>query len=190
MKENENQGSRGNGPLGNDGGGERVTQTPEQSTFRTHEPTDSKDMVDFDRARRTITLRSGIEIYMESLDQSATYGGQLEGGPSERLNDALIRSVKRRYSGDGRECHVIQPETRLVPERGIEGGKSWVEMPRYRCIGLFSSKAGSHGYGSEATLVWFQDHFAFPIDCEVLERIQALNWTRLAHHIDSDFDIF
>ncbi len=65
-----------------------------------------------------------------------------------------------------------------------KSNNSWEEYaPKTQCIARFESnviqqKKLQYDY-SEGVIIWFQDHFALPIQADILEQIQKLNWNKI-----------
>jgi hypothetical protein len=142
----------------------------------------------------TITLLSGRDVQLRMLHQRLTYEGWLEGLPSSRENDEMLRSTLKdaqRYCAAGAEPILIQPKRReyhhhpgeSFPRRDVAGAR-WPEfLPSVTCIAVLQSgqlARDSSKVFSDVTVVWFQDEFALPIDPCVIEQLRALDWEQLA----------
>ena len=129
-------------------------------------------------------LRCDIEIYIKSLTQTQVYGGMLEGYPNQRVNEGIVNKaigdLQKRYDA---HVHYIEPPMTPRPEKSNFGDEPWLELPAVQCIAQFGSRSVGE-FGSRLALLWFQPHFAMPIDTYVLSKIHALDWARLAEAID------
>jgi hypothetical protein len=133
-----------------------------------------------------ITLRSGRLVTVESLTQSQTYAGWLEGIPRAEINEriieaavppraVLIRPVRRNY--------LRQPGDTPDPANATE----W--LPLVTCTARLTSDKAARSespQGSFLTVVWYQDEFALPIDPSVLAQISDLPWESLASDQEED----
>jgi hypothetical protein len=149
----------------------------------------NKQGLEYERASHLhcqITLRSGRKVQLESLSQSSTYAGWLEGSPraevNERIIDAavppravLLRPKRRDYLREPGDC----PD----PANATE----W--LPGVTCTARFTSARNakdSNDNGSFLTVVWYQDEFALPIDDAALSAIAELDWAKLASDAEDD----
>ena len=141
-----------------------------------------------------LRLASGRSITMDSLDQSRTYAGLLEGLPGEVGNDMNIQSalqIASKQCPPGGKPHLIVPPRRdyshqpgdMEPyiKKGWGRVPEW--LPKVRCIGTFSSlvtRLDSDGHASMLVVVWYQDDYALPIQESVIEQLVSLDWNALA----------
>ena len=58
-----------------------------------------------------------------------------------------------------------------------------MELPSIKCIAEFGSNSIGE-LGSRLTVLWYQPHFAMPIDDQVVAKLKTLNWSELAEAID------
>jgi uncharacterized protein (TIGR02996 family) len=94
-----------------------------------------------------------------------------------RAQAAVDSAVGRARQLAGREPYLIPPEPR--PRRLPAD----LAIPRMVCVGRLSSYHHARDpqqFGSELTVLWFQDDMALPIDPVVREQIRAIDWERHA----------
>ena len=145
-----------------------------------------------------LTLTSGRSVTLVTMHQAMTYRGLVEGVPMRALNDGCIRDAlqeARRLCLPGASPVLITPARRDYHRRpGDMDGRSAVSgepvefLPAITCIGVFDDALAAQDGGkdhSELTVVWYQDHYAFPIDKTVVSQIRALDWKKLA--TDGDY---
>jgi hypothetical protein len=122
-----------------------------------------------------------------------TYGGLLEGTPTSRLNDEILRGLTDRVRKDplmpGHVPFLIPPARRdFLREPGdmarIQRDK-WIPewMPVITCIGMFESALPARNqemHASCLTIIWLQDDYAMPISDAALESIKSIDWTSYA----------
>jgi hypothetical protein len=146
-----------------------------------------------------ITLRSGRKITLERLVLSKTYAGLVEGYPNHDLNRRLIERVvdeERKKTNPRHEPYVVPPVESPIPyhryHRTSTGSSPKlafgepVSLPKILCIGRFESGPAKDksADGSVLSVLWFQNQFALPIETTIVERIQELDWDRLAVDYD------
>lgn len=125
-------------------------------------------------------------VRLDSFYQSLVYSGLSEGHPNARLNDLKISGLKRqaiRLFSHGefeREPLLLEPKRRsyLRKPGDMDGilslGRPIEWLPMVGCIGLFV--IDSMVTSSSLVVCWFQDDFAMPIDGDVIEQIQKIDW--------------
>lgn len=133
--------------------------------------------------RVSVGLVDGRQIHLDQIFQYHTYSGLLEGQPDPELNGKLIaRAVEycsSRLFSPTRPFVVPPPRISL----GSHNGKSEERIPYIACLGHFTSYAPArdpHHDGSSLSVVWFQEHYAPPIDAVTLDQLKAVNWRDLA----------
>lgn len=132
-----------------------------------------------------------ISIELISLNQSLVYAGLLEGVPHEEMNNRLIDGAvrdARKAFGDSEPFLIRPDQTPLDIGRDYPFGKPET-IPSVQCIGyfycFFPTPAGQSGDYSSMTMVWFQNNFAMPIDADVLDKITATDWPKLATNAEA-----
>ena len=156
-----------------------------------------------------ITLNSGRVINMQTIYQGLAYSYVLEGipyGPDyQRTVDLHVKWAKDRYPD--RRIVVLEPRLRplgvpadeLQKLHTLSQSEASDASSRLRtsypepvsigsvcCRALFESKPinGDVYMLSQLMLLWFQDGFAMPIDPQVVEQTQALDWETVAQDVD------
>jgi uncharacterized protein (TIGR02996 family) len=132
----------------------------------------------------SVRLHTGRDVRVESMQQWFTYGGLLEGLPTDRLNREMIErllSDERERDPWAGEPYLVPPVVRPIDwreERPYPFGTP-EELPRVTCVARVRSHRPAREMnkdGSALTVIWFQDEFAFPIDPRVLEHLRGLDW--------------
>lgn len=156
-----------------------------------------------------ITLNSGRVINMQTIYQGLAYSYVLEGipyGPDyQRTVNLHLKWAQDRYPD--RRIVVLEPRLRPLGIAEVElqrlrtlsqskesdvPGRAGINYPEPVSIGsvccraLFESKPinGDVYMLSQLMVLWFQDGFAMPIDPQVIEQIQALDWDAVAEDVD------
>jgi hypothetical protein len=144
-----------------------------------------------------LKLHSGISIWLDSLQQSRTYGGLLVGFPRTESNDWHIEAVlhnEAQRNVHGARPHLIVPPRRdffcepgdmkPIRERGAGPVPEW--LPAVTCIGTFEGPSRLPQHSATLKVVWFQDEFALPILEPVLSELLRLDWDALAVQVSFD----
>ena len=133
-------------------------------------------------------LNSGRRIHLRELNQSLTYEGLLVGVPGTKLNQSLIAKALKEAIWNNREGapYLVEPKETPTEEDASPHSLfgSPARLPGVRCVGRFESFSWPKGAILEESwilIVWFQDEFALPIDGEVLEKIKAMDWDKVAN---------
>ncbi|AWM40610.1 hypothetical protein GobsT_08630 [Gemmata obscuriglobus] len=131
-----------------------------------------------------IKLRAGREIRLNALRQWNFYAGLLEGAPTTQMNrEHVQRIVAEEQLRRGEVPYLVQPREspieQVAPHRAPCG-----LLPAIVCVGEFDSfepTRDKNQDGSQLTIIWFQDDYAFPIDPAAREQIRAIDWDTYAH---------
>lgn len=131
--------------------------------------------------RTTFRLHSGRTIELIAIEQFPTYEGLLAGVPTRRMNQKKMDRLVARYLDPGRYGVplLLEPEQRPAGDSAsTEAGDAAAALPPVTCVARFMSSglSGTGDIWSMLRLVWFQDHFAFPIHERVRRQITALDW--------------
>jgi len=137
-----------------------------------------------------LTLHSGREITLTTLNQKRTYAGLLEGTPNAKSNNLGIEwtlKEAQRLCVEGEKPYLITPprrddnrepgDMRRLVEANPLHIPEW--LPAVECIAQFQSST------SFLVVVWYQEDFAPPIQEPALGQLLALDWDSLAIEIDS-----
>lgn len=134
--------------------------------------------------RDKLIVDQDLEVTIKSLSQAQTYGGLLEGAPSEAMNKQIIDRVmdKAQQLGYGAPVYLIKPNTKkLLGQENNLIGKA-IALPDVYCIAELSYpntfKDPAKDF-STLMLVWFQSDYAFPIQEHILTEITQLPYRKL-----------
>ncbi|MFF3327830.1 hypothetical protein [Streptomyces sp. NPDC002889] len=133
-----------------------------------------------------IVLSSGRLIKLSEVRLSSTYGGMLEGYPSQRWNDLKLENLLRNAekASPSAPVHLLAP-VREYPDLPA-GGFGPVELlPAVTCVGSFTSQpidperdSGLHH--SALTVVWFQETPGIPSGEDADHALRSIFWDNLA----------
>ena len=149
-----------------------------------------------------IMLNNGIEISLQGVKQSLTYGSLLEGIPWGPHHQGYVNSQIRwfkeecnRYGNDNPRFVLIEPEVLSLPVSeeicasmqsfyGIEP----ISIGPVACRGRFECNKAVRGAdvfgGSELTIIWFQTEFMAPMPEYVVNRIREIDWEAEADNFE------
>jgi len=127
-------------------------------------------------------LHSGQSIVLYELRPYFTCEGLLEGLPTTEMNQRTIQALmdapkNRSYNVPP---YLIPPIEKPVPFHGEKysfGTPS--ALPSITCIARFiSHQPTKKGKGdlSGLSVIWFQGEFAFPIEQEIIEQLESMDW--------------
>lgn len=129
---------------------------------------------------------SGDIIELEVLFQYPTYITVLTGYPTRSRNTRLINSALETAREKLWNCNspfLITPVERSlnIPiERWSQPGEEFepITLPAFTCLATFNStnRLLDSDY-SVLHVVWFQSHFAMPIEPEIVTAISAIDWS-------------
>jgi len=136
-------------------------------------------------SRTTFELASSRTIDLLALDQYYTYEGLLAGVPTREMNQEMI---DRLIAGYVRPAEygvplLLEPEQQpIVVSEQRPGRGTPSRLPSVTCIARFDSdgQVGTDDIWSVLRVIWFQDHFAFPIEDRALRQIAEIDWERHA----------
>jgi uncharacterized protein (TIGR02996 family) len=130
-----------------------------------------------------VRLRAGGTIHCQSIRQSLTYAGLLEGLPTRQMNEGTIEGLLREERERGwwaGEPYLVPPAITPIEysgERKYPFGDPEA-LPDVTCVARFAAYAGPGT--TKLTVIWFQDEFAFPIAPDVLEHLAGIDWSARA----------
>ncbi|WP_049568615.1 hypothetical protein [Streptomyces sp. SBT349] len=138
-----------------------------------------------------VVLNSRRWIDLSEVRLSSTYGGMMEGYPTKRVNDFILRSRVRvaEEAYPGRPVHLVPPVIES-PEQPAGRTREPVEMlPAVACIGAFESSEidpahDSGWYVSMLTVVWFQPTADIPSEDGADPALRDLAWEELARDFE------
>lgn len=134
---------------------------------------------------QTIIVENDKHVTVDGLHQWLTYGGLVEGIPTDIINRRILDRLKGealRY-GHTEAIHIIEPSQTELPYDGdYRFGKPMV-LPSVTCIARLSHSQPARDpkkHCSQLTLVWFQNDYAFPVDPGIQEVMKQVLWAEIA----------
>jgi hypothetical protein len=139
--------------------------------------------------KTSLTIENGKKAYLDSLHQWRTYGGLLEGIPTDKMNANILERVlvEAKHHTYTSAIFVIKPEQVPIPYDGKYPFGNPMQMPATTCVASLTclDTARNHSMdGSALTIVWYQENFAFPIEEAILESIKQITWSQLAEDFE------
>lgn len=131
-----------------------------------------------------LIIDSDLEVRIYSIQQKHTYEGLLEGLPTKEMNKRRIERFKQEAEKfcNMSHIHLIEPiETPIHYDGKYPFGEP-AQLPSIVCImevGYHSTFRDLEKDYSCLGIIFFQNHFAFPIDTEILEKIKQIPYRQL-----------
>ncbi len=125
-----------------------------------------------------IVLSSGINIHLQGISLSHTYGGLMCGTPSEHINDNIISEIREKFE---KACYIIKPRVNMLSEYDFfdkgdhyRKEKTILLLPVVKVETLFECYNGDES--TFLHIVWFQDDFSVTISSFMENAIQNIDW--------------
>jgi hypothetical protein len=143
-------------------------------------------------SNKNIIIDNDLEVQIESLRQSETYGDVEFGYPTEHRNNWLINSILRKVhkTNNPQSVYLIQPEQKLIDDDNRKY-KNPLDIPKdipyTECyLRVSTNKVTNDKNQTDSTMliIWFQDEPAFPIEPLILEKIKAIPYRELCFFRD------
>jgi len=131
-----------------------------------------------------LIIEGGKKARIQAIRQWEIYSGLLEGFPTKRMNNEILRGVKetaRKFCGM-EEVYVIEPIQTPIEYDGKYPFGEPAELPPVACIAEIKCYAVFRDRDkdfSSLALVWFQSDYAFPIEDEILEKIKQIPFSQI-----------
>ena len=136
-----------------------------------------------------IIVEHNKSVIIKSIHQWMTYGGLLEGLPTDRMNKNILERLPdqiKQHCGDW-PFYILEPiQTPIEFDDNYIFGKP-MKLPSVICIiDLTFHKAvrNPQMHGSSLIIAWFQNSYAFPIEDEIIEKFKKLAWSQYARDFE------
>lgn len=132
-----------------------------------------------------IIVENDKAVSISALHQWPTYGGLLEGIPTDRVNARILERLSgeiKRHCGN-KSSYILQPEQTPIAYEGHYPFGTPMALPAMICVAdlVYSQPVRDPDqHGSQLAVAWFQEEYAFPIDEEIMHRFRELKWSALA----------
>jgi hypothetical protein len=131
-----------------------------------------------------LKLDSGRIVRLGELRQWQVYEWLWEGLPTKEMNRRTVDKILAENRGVCGDPVLIVPEEKPID---YQVGKRYPfgepsALPSICCVGRFRSHWAldkDKDY-SGLVVIWFQNEYAFPIDPNVMAKLMALEWEKLA----------
>lgn len=137
-----------------------------------------------------ITLVTGRCIKLLSLDQKLTYGAIVLNPPADIYNNHIVKTASSHNEYEPKP-YLISPlfiNSRIINPMS---DSTYNYLPEITCIAEFgdthaptNQARDEKDYWSWLKIVWFQQCFALPIDPDIVEKIQNIDWDHYATNTD------
>ena len=138
----------------------------------------------------TLQFANGVQVYIESLYQFQTYGGQSFGVSTEEDNNEIIKEVLKRVKerAFSDKIYSIEPKQKVMKLKA-QYEPTPMKLPKYTCVAelrYYKSLKPFQKPTSCLSLIWYQERFAFPIDDSILKKIGKLDWKKISEVYAND----
>ncbi len=135
------------------------------------------------------TVEHNLDVTLDSLHQWRTYGGLLEGLPTDKMNANILKRVEEeaRKHTYASAVYIIKPEQIPIPYDRVYSFGTPMEMPPITCVASFTSHKPARNQqmdGSRLTIVWYQEEYAFPVKQSVIEQFIEIPWSKVAEDFE------
>ena len=136
-----------------------------------------------------LVIESDKEVVVKSFYQWETYGGLLEGLPNDNMNRRIIEITKDRAKDFVfmEEIYLIEPKEAPIHYEGKYPFGTPAALPGITCVAelwyndVFRDKEKMF---SSLCIIWFQEDYAFPIDEEIIEKINGIPYSQICGEFD------
>jgi hypothetical protein len=136
-----------------------------------------------------VIIDNDVEVGIDHIDQSRTYGGLIEGLPTDRLNKTILGRVKTKAKERSHSdaIYLIEPKQTPIEYDGRYPFGKPMRLPSITCImSVYSYKVfrDQSKMGSSLTIIWFQDEYAFPIQSDIIQKIKEIPFREICEEFD------
>lgn len=136
-----------------------------------------------------LIIDNDLKVRITTILQWETYGGMMEGYPTERFNRRMLIAAvaKAKQFCNLEEVFLVEPEQKPFHIDGLHGEDKPFALPRVICIAHLASSDTFRDKQKDSSalgLVWLQDDYAFPIDEEVMKKIKAIPYRQICREHD------
>ena len=128
-----------------------------------------------------ICLSSGINIYLQSISLSHTYGGLMCGTPSEQINENIVVEIREEFKI---ACFIIKPKITMVSEDNFFSKGDYSKEKTIPLLPSVQVHALFECYDEDKStflhIVWFQGNFSTTVPRHIENAIQDVDWYRCA----------
>jgi hypothetical protein len=124
------------------------------------------------------------EVTIRAIKQWQIYSGLLEGMPTTRMNNQILKDVKedaKKFCGFN-EVYLIEPIQAPIQYDGKYPFGDPASLPPVVCIAdlwHYTAFRDETKDFSSLGLIWFQNDYAFPIDEEVIKKIKQIPFSKI-----------
>ena len=136
-----------------------------------------------------LIIKTNKDVTIKSIKQWHTYGGLLEGIPTDKLNERIINRTKKEakeFSGI-EEIYLIEPKQKPIDYDGKYPFGNPASLPGVTCIAeLWHNDVfkNTDKMFSSLCIIWFQDDYAFPIEEDILNKIKEIPFSKVCGEFD------
>tara|TARA_Y100000815_G_C12973061_1_gene361197 strand:+ start:92 stop:517 length:426 start_codon:yes stop_codon:yes gene_type:complete len=136
-----------------------------------------------------LIIETNKNVTIKRIKQWHTYGGLLEGIPTDKLNERIINRTKKQakeFSGM-EEIYLIEPKQKPIDYDGKYPFGNPASLPGVTCIAeLWHNDVFKNPdkMFSSLCIIWFQEDYAFPIEENILNSIKEIPFSKICGEFD------
>lgn len=128
-------------------------------------------------------------VTIKSINQWQTYGGLLEGIPTDKMNENIINRTKKEAQelSGMEEIYLIEPKQKTIEYEGKYPFGNPASLPPVTCVAeLWFNDVfrDTEKMFSSLCIIWFQEDYAFPIEKEILNKIKEIPYSKVCGEFD------
>lgn len=136
-----------------------------------------------------LIIENNKEVTIKRIKQWHTYGGLLEGIPTDKMNARIIERTKIDAKEFSRmeEIYLIEPKQEPIDYDGNYRFGNPAALPGVTCIAeLWHNDVfrDTDKMFSSLCIIWFQEDYAFPIDEEIVKAIKKIPFSKICGEFD------
>lgn len=137
----------------------------------------------------SLIIENNKEVTIKSIKQWHTYGGLLEGIPTDKMNTQIIERTKIEAKEFSRmeEIYLIEPKQEPIDYDGNYPFGNPAALPGVTCVAeLWHNDVfrDTDKMFSSLCIIWFQEDYAFPIDEEIVKDIKEIPFSKICGEFD------
>ena len=137
----------------------------------------------------SLIIENNKEVTIKSIKQWHTYGGLLEGVPTDEMNENIIDRTKKEakeFLGMD-EIYLIEPKQKPIDFDGKYPFGNPASLPGVTClVELWCNDVfrNTDKMFSSLCVIWFQEDYAFPIEKKILSKIKEIPFSEICGEFD------
>lgn len=136
-----------------------------------------------------LIIETNKEVTIKRIEQWHTYGGLLEGIPTDKMNERIIDRTKKETEEffGMKEIFLIAPKQTPIDYDGKYPFGNPASLPGVTCVAeLWHNDVfrDTDKMFSSLCIIWFQEDYAFPIEKDILSKIKEIPFSKICGEFD------